>query len=133
MRIDADAGKGEFGHVGLGDNDRAAGAQGVHHRRVGLRRFALLGQHLGAGARDLAGDVEQILDGDDDAVEGPKRNAGAGARIGGVGGAARGLAIDGEAGARALAAQVVDAHQRGVEPLAGGNGSVMRLNHLSAR
>ena len=35
----------------------------VHHRRVGLRRLALLGQHLGAGARDFAGDVEQILDG----------------------------------------------------------------------
>ena len=37
MRIDADAGKGEFGHVGLGDDHRAAGAQAPHHRRVGRR------------------------------------------------------------------------------------------------
>ena len=70
---------------------------------------------------------------DDGAVERPERNAGAGARIGGVGGGARGLAIDGEAGAHALAAQVVDAHQRGVEPLAERKFVVMRLSRLSVR
>ena len=123
MRIDADAGKGEFGHVGLGDDDRAAGAQGAHHRRIGVGRLALLGQNLRAGARDFAGDVEQILDGDDGAVERAERDAGAGARIGGVGGTARGLAINGKAGAHALAAQVVDAHECGLEPFPDGNSS----------
>ena len=81
-------------------------------------RLALVGQHLGAGARHFAGDVEQILDGDDGAVERPERYAGAGARVGGLRRGLRGLAIDREAGAHALAAQIVDARQRGVEPLA---------------
>ena len=76
---------------------------------------AFLGQHLGAGARDLAGDVEQVLDGDDGAVERPERNAGLGARVGGVGGGLGGLAIDRQAGARALAFGIVDARERGFE------------------
>ena len=54
------------------------------------------------------------------AVERPERNAGAGARIGGFGRGARGVAIDREAGARALACRVVDAGERGLEALAGG-------------
>ena len=120
MRIGADAGKGEFGHVGLGDDDRAAGAQAAHHRRVARGRLAFLGEHFGAGARHLAGDVEQVLDRDDGAIERPERDAGLGAGVGGVGGRLRLLAIDGEAGARALALGIVDARQRGLEPLARG-------------
>src|ERR1035437_4082786 len=78
-----------------------------------------LGQDFGAGARDFAGDVEHILDGHDHAIERPERNAGAGARIGGVRGGAGGLAIDSEAGVRALAAQIIDASKRSVEAVAG--------------
>jgi hypothetical protein len=40
-----------------------------HHRRVGGRRLSLIGQDFGAGPRRLAGDIEQILDADDHAVE----------------------------------------------------------------
>ena len=123
MRIDADAGEGEFRHVGLGDDDGARRAQALHHRRIVLSRLALLGQHFGAGARHLAGDVEQILEGHDGAVEGPERNAGACARIGGIGRGLGLLAIDGEAGARALAVRIIDARKRGLETLAGGRNS----------
>ena len=93
-----------------------AGAQAPHHRRIGFGRLALLGQQLRAGARHFAGDVEQILDGDDRAVERPERNAGLGARIGGFRRGLACIAIDGEAGARALALLVIDARERGVEP-----------------
>ena len=109
MRVDADAGKGEFRHVGLGDDDGAAAAQALHHRRIALGDFAFVGEQLGAGARDFAGDVEQILERDDGAVERPERNTGFGAGIGCFGGSTRSLAIDGETGARALAALIVNA------------------------
>ena len=120
MRIGAHAGEGEFRHVGLGDDDRAAGAQTAHYGSVGLGRLRLFGQQLGARARRLAGDVEQILDADDCAIERPERNAGACTRVGGVGRGLRLLAIDRETGARALALRIVDARERGVEPFAGG-------------
>ena len=38
MRIDADAGIGEFGHVGAADHDKAGPPQPRHHRRIGFRR-----------------------------------------------------------------------------------------------
>ena len=92
----------------------------LHDRRVSGGRFAFLGQHLGAGARDFAGDIKQILDADDRAVERPERNSGLRARIGGIGRGFRLLAINGQAGARALAFRIIDAGQRGLKPLAGG-------------
>ena len=118
MRIDADAGKGEFRHIGLGHDHRAGGAQTLHHRRIGRGRLALFGEHLGAGAGDFAGNVEQVLDTDDGAIEGPERNAGAGARIGGVRCGARRIAVNGKASARALARGVVDARKSLLKPLA---------------
>ena len=75
-------------------------------------------QHQGAGRGEFAGDVEQILDGDDGAVERAERNAGAGARIGGVGHRARRLCVDGQTGARALACRIGDARKRGFETVA---------------
>src|SRR6185369_3632023 len=72
MRVHADAGERELGHVGLGDDHRAGRTQPAHYRRVVCRRLALLGEHLRAGAGDLARDVEQIFDGDDGAVERPE-------------------------------------------------------------
>ena len=118
MRIGADAGKGEFGHVGLGDDHRAGRAQPLHHRRIGGGRRRLLGENLRAGAGRLAGDVEQILDADDDAVERAERGAARGARIGGIGRGAGGLRIDREAGARALPLRIGDARKRQFESVA---------------
>ena len=90
MRIGADAGEGEFGHVGLGDDHRAGCAQPAHDRRVGAGRRASSASTCEPARVELAGDVEQILDADDRAVERPEANARLRARIGGLGGGARG-------------------------------------------
>ena len=63
MRVGADPRKGEFHHIGLGDDHRAARAQPADHRGVGDGRRSL-GQYPGTRARRLARDVEQILDAD---------------------------------------------------------------------
>ena len=109
MRIGADAGERELGHVGLGDDHRAGIAQALDRRRIGRGRLAALGQHRRACARHLARDVEQVLDGDDRAVERTEQLAGLCARIGGVGSSARGVGIDGETGSLALAGRIGDA------------------------
>ena len=57
MRVDADAGKGELGHVGAADQDGASGAQPGDDRCVTLRRRRIV-ECLRAGQRTLAGDVE---------------------------------------------------------------------------
>ena len=120
MRIGADAGEGEFAHVGLGDDHRAGRAQPLHHRRVGRGEQPFVGQHARARPRHFAGDVEQVLDADDRAVERTERLAGLGPRIGGIGRGARGLGIDRETGALALAGRIGDARQGLFETVAGG-------------
>ena len=120
MRIGADAGKGKFRHVGLGDDDRARLAQPPHDGRIALGGLGFRRDELGAGARHLAGDVEQILDADDGAIEWPERNAVTRARVGRLRRGQRLLAIDGEAGARAFALRIGDFCERGVEAFACG-------------
>ena len=78
-----------------------------------------VGEDARARARRLARDVEQVLDADDRAVERPERDAGLGARVGGVGRRARRIRIDREAGARALAVRIGDARERLFETVAG--------------
>ncbi len=119
MRIGADAGIGELGHIGLGHDHRAARPQAAYRGRVGGSRLALLGQQFGAGARHFAGDVEQILDADNGAIERPQRNAGTGAGIGGIRRRRRRLAIDGETGAPTLAFWIGDAVKRLFESFTG--------------
>ena len=120
MRIGADGAEREFGHVGLGDDHRAASAQAPHHRRIGGRRLSLVGEDFGAGARRLAGDIEQILDADDHAIERAERYARFGAGIGRIGSGARGLGVNRQAGLGALPFRIVDAGERQFKPLAGG-------------
>ena len=60
MRIDTDAGEGEFGHVRATDQDGARRAEPRHNRRVMHRRRAITeGLRPGQGA--LARYVEQVL------------------------------------------------------------------------
>ena len=120
MRIGADGAEREFGHVGLGDDHRTAGAQAPHHRRVGGRRLSLVGEDFGAGARRLAGDIEQILDADDHAVERAERYARFGAGVGRIGSGARGLGVNRQAGFGALPFRIVDAGERQFKPFARG-------------
>ncbi len=69
MRICADAGKGKLRHIRLGNDHAARCAQPSYHCgiRHGRRRIS---ENLGARAGGLANDIEQILDADDNAVEG---------------------------------------------------------------
>ena len=68
MRIDADAGEGEFGHVGAADQHRARLLEPRHDRGVAGGGRGI-GQGRRSRARDLALDVEQILDRDRQARE----------------------------------------------------------------
>ena len=74
MRIDADAGIGEFGHVGAADDDEAGPAQPRHNRRVSLSRCRIL-QRARARAGHLPLDVVEILDRDGNAGIGRRRGA----------------------------------------------------------
>ena len=120
MRIGADGAKGELGHVGLGEDDGAAGTQPAYDRRIGNRRRRLLGKNFRAGAGRLAGDIEQILDADDHAVKRAERDAESRPRIGGVGGRTRRLRIDRETGAHPLTVRLGNAEQRMFETIAAG-------------
>ena len=119
MRICADTRVGKFAHVGLGDDDRSARAKTPDHRCIGGRRLAFLGERLGADARDFTGNIEKIFDADDRSIERPQRNSGPCANICRVGCGFRLVPIDREASPRALAFRIIDATERGLEPLTG--------------
>ena len=110
MRVDADAGKSEFDHVGLGDNHRASGAKPTHNRRVD-QGGGRINEHLGPRARRLAGDIEQVLDANDRAIERTESYAGTRSRVGRVSSVVGGLRIDGKAGASTLALRVGNASE----------------------
>jgi len=118
MRIGTDARKGELGHVGFRDDDGAGLAKPAHDRRIGFGRSRFFGENLRAGARRLAGNVEQILDADDGAVEWAECRGALRPRVGGVGRSTRLGGIDREAGARAFALGIGDARQRLFETVA---------------
>ena len=75
MRIDADAGIGELGHVGAADDDEAGAPQPRHRGRIGVGRRGIV-QRARAGAGHLPLDVEQILDRDRNAGEARRRRPG---------------------------------------------------------
>jgi hypothetical protein len=76
MRVEADAAEGELDHGGLAEDDRAGAAQARDDGRVGRGRRGVAPE-LRAGGRRLAGDVEEVLDRDQRAVERSERDAGA--------------------------------------------------------
>ncbi|HUD25294.1 MAG TPA: hypothetical protein VMQ45_06400 [Burkholderiaceae bacterium] len=119
MRVGANPREREFNHVGLRDDHRARGAEPVNHWRIARRRWRI-DEHLGPRAGRLAGHVEQVLDADDRPIERSERYAVAHSGIGGVRGVARGLRIDGEAGAGTLALRIGDMGESFVQPVAGG-------------
>ena len=60
VRVDADAGEGELGQVGVADQRRAGGAQARHGGAVGGGRRGV-GHRLRCRRAGRAGDVEQVL------------------------------------------------------------------------
>ena len=71
MPVGPDRAVSPFGHVGAPDQDRPRPAQTGDGRRVTCGR-RILCQHGRSRAGDLAGNVEQILDRDRDASQGPE-------------------------------------------------------------
>jgi hypothetical protein len=61
MRVDADPGKGKFGHIGAADQHHADGTQAGNRRRVALGGRRVV-ERLRASKGALAGDIEQVLD-----------------------------------------------------------------------
>ena len=102
MRIGADPAQSEFRHVGLGDDDGPGRAQPTHHWRVRSRGLGLFGENFGADTGRLSGDVEQILDADNRAIERPKRHAVGSARIGRISGGTCRASVNRKAGADPL-------------------------------
>src|SRR6185369_16721966 len=80
----------------------------------------LIGQHTGARPRDLTRHVVKVLDADDRAVKRTERFALFRPNVGRIGRCARGIGIDGETGALALAGWVGDAGQGLFKTVAGG-------------
>ncbi len=60
MRIDADAGEGELGHIRAADQDGAGRAKASNDRRVTLRRRTVV-EGLRSGKGALARYVEEVL------------------------------------------------------------------------
>ncbi len=81
MRIDTEAGEGEFAHIGPPDADHAGAAEVRDHRCVGGGRRPF-SQNDGTCGRDAAGKIEEVLPGDGQAVEQPEGAAGLDARGG---------------------------------------------------
>src|SRR5215472_18509828 len=116
MRIDAETGEGELGHVGPAYRNETGGQHALHDRcmRGGRTR---IGQHARAGGRGLAGDIEQVLQTDRDARVASGFTPVTTQRIHRVRHRARLLGMYLDEGARALAIRIGDAsealfHQR---------------------
>ena len=73
MRICADRGKGELGHRRLADDDRAGLAKAANDDSIALSRRSTKADRRAGNGR-LAGDIEQILNREDFAVESPERH-----------------------------------------------------------
>jgi hypothetical protein len=72
------------------------------------------------GAGGLAGDVKEVLDGYDSAVQRPKRNSEARPRVGSIGGHARGIGIHRRARAASFARRIGNTVQDFLKSVAGG-------------
>ena len=110
VRIEAEPGEGELGHVAAPDRNEAGGAQPRDDGRVALGRLRLP-QRNRAGGGHLARDIEQILDRDRDAGKRRRRRAPRTQPIMIIGGCDRVLGMDLEKGAAAFARGIGDARE----------------------
>ena len=113
MRIDPQAGEGEFRHVGVPDQHGARAHQALH--RIGMARGGgLVLAEPGTRARDVPGDVEQVLDRDGQAVQWGTGLPGGAQDVGCPGGGQGLFRPDRGEGPRTLAARIGDAGQGGL-------------------
>ena len=71
MRVEAEAGEGEFGHVDPAERDGTGLGEPSHDRGVPCGGVAA--DHARADRRDLPGKIDHVLDDERDAVEQPGR------------------------------------------------------------
>src|ERR1700729_530170 len=116
MWVRAEDRKRELRHVGFGDDHAARGAEPVDHRCIGLSRRRIR-EHFGSSTCRLAGNIEQIFDAHDRAVEWAKREARTGTSVRGIGGCTRRVGIYGETGASTLAPRIGDASEGLLKPV----------------
>lgn len=126
MRIDADAGIGELGHVGAADQHEAGLAQARHRCRIVLRRIGIV-ERTGAGARRLSLDIEEILDRDRDTGIARRRSLDLAQGIHRVSRCERGVLVDVDEGALALASRVGDPGDARLDQLAGGRAAAFEV------
>ena len=127
MRIDADAGKGELGHVRAADQDATRRAQPSHDGSLKDRRRGVV-KRLRARKRALARYVEQIL----------QRNRQSGERRGDITGLAQpvlcvgctasAVAIDLDKGAHPFAGGIGDLRERRFDQFATGRAPIYEIS-----
>jgi hypothetical protein len=105
VRIQSKAGVGELGHVRATHENESRRAQPGYCSRV-LLRWRPISENARAGTRDLADDIEQILDCERDACEGRKRPARAALLIDSVRLLAGRFGCDADEHARAFARRI---------------------------
>ncbi len=119
MRVDADPGKSELGHIAAADDHRAACAQS-RDRDCVRGRGGGVAQDLRAGSRNVARNVEKILDRDGQARQRRRHDAFLSQPVRGIGGEQRALGVHFGEHAPALAASVRDARERRLDEFAAG-------------
>ena len=139
MRIEAEPGKGELGHVGLADDDGAGGTQPGDDRGIFLGRQRVT-QHSRSCPGRLAGNVEQILDRDRQPGQRAAAASGLARAIAGGGIRSRPIGIKPGEDAVAFAVRCLRMAQRRIDQrraggFAGGEPArdVVERDHLSAK
>src|SRR6185369_3514376 len=128
MRVGANAGEGKLRHVRLADDHRAGCAKARDDRRV-LGCRGRVGEDRGPRACWLPGNVEQVLDADDHAVERPELRAVTRAPVCRIGGFPGCFRINRQEGSFALARGIADAGKNALETIAGDYGPQSSIDH----
>ena len=119
MRVQANAGIGELGHVGAPDDDQPLVLQPRDGGGIGRGGRVIL-QYLRARGRHLASEVEDILRREGNAGKCRDLAAALPLQVHKVGRSARTLCIHRDEGARPFARRISDLRQRALDEIAGG-------------
>jgi hypothetical protein len=126
VRIDADPGIGELGHVGAANDDETGTAQPCHDRRIGFGRGRIL-QRARTGAGHLPPDIEQVLDRNRDAGIGRRRRLHLAQPVHRFGGLDRGLRVDMDKRPDAFAGGITNFRQAFIDQLAGAGAAARKI------
>ena len=123
MRVDAEAGEGELGHVDAAHRNETGGEHAGDDRGVGFCRRSV-GKHGGTGGGGFSGDIEQILQRDRDSGVAAGGAAGGAQQVGGVRHGAGLLGMDLDERPASLAVRVGDPGEAFLDQGPAGGGSL---------